>query len=94
MAITKCLIGVSRVSRFTSGESNCANVAARERMVAPVEGESAMTTKHQNEDRELADNELEAITGGASLTTGFGVKTDANIAFQNAHPLAPWGFWG
>ena len=45
MAITKCLIGVSRVSRFTSGESNCANVAARERMVAPVDGRKC----HDNE---------------------------------------------
>ena len=55
-----------------------------------------MTTKHQNEDRELTDNEIDAITGGGYVqsASGFGVRTDANIAFQNAHPLAPWGFWG
>ena len=49
-----------------------------------------MTTEHQNEDRELTDNELNAITGGGYIqfASGFGTRTDANIAFQNANRLS------
>ena len=56
-----------------------------------------MTTEHQNEDRELTDNELAAISGGALYIppppspTGFGVRTDAIIAFKNANHLSLTG---
>jgi hypothetical protein len=51
-----------------------------------------VTTEHQNEDRELTDNEIDAITGGGYVhfvpKSGFGTRTDANIAFQNANRLS------
>ena len=52
-----------------------------------------MTTEHQNEDRELTDNEIDAITGGGyvQFASGFGVRTDAIIAFKNANHLSLTG---
>jgi hypothetical protein len=49
-----------------------------------------VTTEHQYEDRELKDNEMDAITAGGyvQFASGFGTRTDANIAFQNANRLS------
>jgi hypothetical protein len=71
---------------------HCPVIDRTGRMIVTVEQrESAMTTEHQNEIRELAGNEIDAIAGGGYVhlhPTGFGVRTDAIIAFKAANQLS------